>query len=317
MGVRSYKEAGVDIQKGEDFASFIRAIDSPAISHTIGGFSGGTEIDTAGYSRPVLMSTTDGVGTKIMVAKSLNTYSTIGIDLVAMCVNDLIVCGARPVQFLDYIACGAVDEQRLSQIIQGIVKGCEEGKCVLSGGETAEMPDMYGKDEIDLAGFCTGIAEKEEILPKTELMVKGDIILGLPSGGIHSNGLSLARKILSPSSLMYEELLAPTIVYVSTMSVLLSSKCILGAAHITGGGLHGNIKRIIPSHLKADLNWDWDIPEIFTTIQETGNIETSEMRKVFNMGIGIAVIVHPADEKKIRVTAKNIEMPLLAIGRLI
>jgi phosphoribosylformylglycinamidine cyclo-ligase len=203
-----YKEAGVDIEKGDRFTDFIKNFGSHAILKGIGGFSGGIELDLKKFRRPVLLSTTDGVGTKLLVAKKCKTYTTIGIDLVAMCVNDLIMCGAEPLIFLDYIACGKIHEKVLQDIMKGIIRGCEIAHLKLAGGETAEMPDMYNTDDVDLAGFAVGIGEKEELLPKINLIREGDIIFGLPSSGIHSNGFSLARKVIPEGEKrLWEELL--------------------------------------------------------------------------------------------------------------
>lgn len=315
--IRSYREAGVDIEKGDAFAAFIGEIDSPAVSRGIGGFAGGIEPDLSGYSRPVFMSSTDGVGTKLLVAKELNDYSSIGIDLVAMCVNDLIVCGAKPLQFLDYIACGKIEHGRLSAVIRGVVRGCELAGCTLGGGETAEMPDMYEEGNIDLAGFCTGIAEYGEILPKKEAMREGDLIFGIASAGVHSNGLSLARKAVPADSDAYRELLMPTRIYVPEVHALLASGTVTGAAHITGGGLSGNIRRVIPSGLRPLLSRDWPVPPIFTEIQKRGDIDGNEMERVFNMGIGIAVIIHPEDEEKLKEAAIENGITLYAVGRLV
>ena len=314
--VRTYKDAGVDISRGDAFASFISRIESPAVSKGIGGFAGGIEPDLSAYSRPVFMSATDGVGTKLLVAKKIGDYSSIGIDLVAMCVNDLIVCGAHPLQFLDYIACGAINEALLEHVISGIVRGCECAECTLGGGETAEMPDMYAADDIDLAGFCTGIAEYSEMLPKKELMQEGDLIFGLPSAGIHANGLSLARKVVPPDSELYRELLVPTTIYVREMKALLSEKIITGAAHITGGGLSNNISRILPSQLRPDFSRDWPVPSIFNEIQNRGKIDRSEMDTVFNMGIGIALIVPQQYGNKLQDAAEGLGINLHSIGRL-
>ncbi len=293
MGI-TYKNSGVDIEKGERFAGFISSINSSAVDVS-GGFAGGIELDFKKYNQPVLLSCTDGVGTKLLVAQKLKKFDTIGIDLVAMSVNDLIVCGAEPLSFLDYIACGKLNEKILEEIIKGIVEGCEQAGCVLSGGETAEMPGLYSEDDFDLAGFCTGIAEKSSMLPKKEEIKKGDAILGIPSEGIHSNGLSLARKVLDEKHPLYPELLKPTKIYVKELKKLLSGGMTLAAAHITGGGLEANTARVIPEKFRQKLNWDWDVPEIFSAIRKTGRIEEQEMRRVFNMGIGISLIV-PRDK---------------------
>ncbi|GAB4372715.1 MAG: phosphoribosylformylglycinamidine cyclo-ligase [Spirochaetales bacterium] len=313
-----YRSAGVDIEKGDRFAQFIGSLDSPAVSRSIGGFSGGVPIEVGRYRNPLLLSTTDGVGTKLLVARRLQKYDTIGIDLVAMNVNDLAVCGAEPLTFLDYIACGRLNEPVLQDVIRGIVKGCEQAGCTLAGGETAEMPDLYGVDDLDLAGFCVGLVEKDEALPKLSLMQEGDPIYALPSSGIHSNGLTLARKALekAPASI-WEELLTPTRIYVPELMLLTRSRVLLGAAHITGGGLEGNVSRVIPKTLRPGFYWDWEVPSIFHSIQELGNIEPAEMRRVFNMGIGIALIVSRPEEDRFLEIVKEKRIHTFKIGELI
>ena len=297
MGL-TYSEAGVDIEKGDRFASFIGNIKSNAVSNSIGGFAGGIEIDTDKYKKPVLLSCTDGVGTKLMVAQQMQKFDTLGIDLVAMCVNDLIVCGASPLVFLDYIGCGKLNEEVLKEVIKGVVEGCEQAGCTLAGGETAEMPDMYPDNEFDLAGFSVGIVEKSLMLPQLDKVEAGDVLIGMASVGVHSNGLSLARKAISiDDKESMEQLLTPTKIYVKELEKLLESEQIIAAAHITGGGLEGNIVRALPSGMTPELNWDWEIPSIFKTIQKNGNISDAEMKKVFNMGIGMILIVKKDDEK--------------------
>jgi phosphoribosylformylglycinamidine cyclo-ligase len=264
------------------------------------------------------MTTTDGTGTKLLVAKKLGRYDTIGIDLVAMNVNDLLVCGARPVVFLDYIACGRIDETRMHDIMRGIVRGCELAGCSLGGGETAEMPDLYGADDFDLAGFAVGLAEKNGVLPRKTDIRAGDEILGIPSSGIHSNGLSLARKVIPESDVKaWEELLTPTLIYAREMAVLLATGKILAAAHITGGGLAGNLQRVIPSTLAPRYTFDWPVPAIFEKIQTLGGIPAKEMRSVFNLGIGIAVVAHPPDAQPLRQAAQQAGFSLLSIGTLV
>ena len=318
MDIKSYADAGVDIEKGDRFAGFIASLKSKAVSGEIGGFAGGIEIDTDKYKKPVLLSTTDGVGTKLLIARQLEKYDTIGIDLVAMCVNDLIVCGADPVNFLDYIACGRLNEKQMQEIIKGVVDGCEQSECILAGGETAEMPDVYAEDDFDLAGFCVGLVSKENILPKKEMIGSGDIILGLKSEGIHSNGLSLARKVIKKEDIEgRKELLKPTKIYVKDLKELLKTRKILSAAHITGGGLVGNLKRTIPDSLEPEMDYSsWETPEIFKKIQKQGNIETEEMRKVFNMGIGIAFVVKAADADSVIEHGKKSGIEVLKIGKL-
>lgn len=291
MRPRSYEEAGVSIARGDAFASYLAGLDSPALG-ALGGFAGGHEIDLAAYSHPVLLSTTDGVGTKLLVAKALDDYTTVGIDLVAMSVNDLCVCGADPTLFLDYIACGRIDERQLKSVARGIVAGCEEAGCVLAGGETAELPDMYGPGDIDLAGFAVGIVERDARLPHSDSIRAGDAVVGLASSGVHSNGFSLARKVAATDdTALLRELLTPTRIYVRHLAAIRHS--IKAAAHITGGGLEANLMRVVPRGLKLDLSWDWPRPAVFDTIASAGSIPETEMRSVFNMGIGIAMIVRP------------------------
>ncbi len=318
MGIKSYAEAGVSIDKGDKFAQFIASIKSKAVSRSIGGFAGGIELDIAKYKNPVLLSTTDGVGTKLLLTREFNIYETIGIDLVAMSVNDLIVCGAEPLNFLDYIACGKINDKILKEIIKGVVKGCEEGECILAGGETAEMPDVYKEDDFDLAGFCVGIVEKDKMLPKKNEIKRGDVILGLPSSGIHSNGLSLARKIINEKDIIgRRELLKPTKIYVKALKKLISTDMVLSAAHITGGGLEGNLKRTIPDKLKPVFNYKaWNTPDIFKKIMKDGGIPEAEMRKVFNMGIGIALITHKENANKLVSFARRERIEITVIGEL-
>lgn len=315
--MKTYREAGVDIGRGDRFVDFIRGIRSPAVDAGIGGFSAALPLDSLGFRSPVLMTTTDGTGTKILVARRLGRYDTIGIDLVAMNVNDLVVCGARPVVFLDYIACGRIEETRLRDVMRGIVRGCELAGCSLGGGETAEMPDLYGPDDFDLAGFAVGIAERDEVLPKKSLIRSGDLVLGLPSSGIHSNGLSLARKVIPASDTAgWEELLTPTLIYAREMRALGATGKVLAAAHITGGGLFGNLQRVIPDTLAPRLSFDWPVPEVFRRIQSLGGIADAEMRSVFNLGIGIALVAHPPDAAELEAAARREGFTLLRIGEL-
>ncbi|HOV64341.1 MAG TPA: phosphoribosylformylglycinamidine cyclo-ligase [Spirochaetia bacterium] len=295
MSVDSYEKAGVDIEKGDRFAEFIKNYASKAVGN-IGGFAGGIELDLARYRKPVILSTTDGVGTKLLVAMRLEKFDTVGIDLVAMNVNDLVVCGAAPVVFLDYIACGHIDEALLQEVITGVIHGCEEADCILAGGETAEMPDLYKGRDFDLAGFAVGIAEKDGMLPRLDQISAGDILLGLPSTGVHSNGYSLARKVIPASDRTLNEiLLTPTKIYVHDMLTLLQSKKILAAAHITGSGLMGNTVRVIPQGLVPRFSFDWPEPPIFDIIRKKGKIQEEEMRKVFNLGLGMIVVVKRDD----------------------
>jgi len=287
------------------------------VSRGIGGFAGGAALDLSGFREPILLSTTDGVGTKLLVAKKLGKYDTIGIDLVAMSVNDLVVCGAKPLQFLDYIACGKISEERLHEVIAGVIVGCEQAGCELTGGETAEMPDVYGEDDIDLAGFAVGVVEKNRMLPRLDRMEEGDVVLGMPSTGVHSNGFSLARKAVDPEDrAAWEELLVPTKIYVKEVTELLGTGRVLGAAHITGSGLSGNVDRVLPKGLRARFSWDWPVPPIFAKIQKGGGISDEEMRNVFNMGIGMTVIAKKEEAEGLVEIATSKGMTLFPVGVL-
>ena len=310
----SYRDSGVDIERGDRFASFIGSIKSPAIPETLGGFAGGIPLDVSGYQEPVLLTATDGVGTKLMVAAALETYDTVGIDLVAMCVNDLLVCGARPLLFLDYIACGTVDESILRPVMAGIVRGCELAECVLAGGETAEMPDMYGPRDIDLAGFAVGLVERGRQLPQSERIKRGDVILGVPSSGLHSNGFSLAREVLPRNR--WPEALTPTRIYSQEMKLFSRLPAVNAAAHITGGGLEGNIRRVLPAQLRPQLSWDWQVPEIFRDVAR-GGVDRAEMRRVFNMGIGLALVIEEAAVEAVLHEASAASVSLLPIGTVV
>lgn len=316
--MRSYREAGVDIDRGDRFVDFIRSIRSKAVDGAgIGGFSSAVPLDSLGMRSPVLMTTTDGTGTKLLVAKRLGRYDTIGIDLVAMNVNDLVVCGARPLVFLDYIACGRIDDTRMHDVMRGIVKGCEIAGCSLGGGETAEMPDLYAAGDIDLAGFAVGFAERDAVLPRRDEIRKGDLILGIPSSGIHSNGLSLARKVIPESdAAAWQDMLTPTRIYVREVLALHATGKLLAAAHITGGGLAGNLQRVIPKELAPRYDFAWTVPSIFTKIQSLGGVSDQEMRRVFNLGIGIAMIAHPADAEVLIAAGREADAEVLHIGEL-
>ncbi|MGA2766520.1 MAG: phosphoribosylformylglycinamidine cyclo-ligase [Spirochaetia bacterium] len=314
--MRGYRDAGVDIDRGDRFVEFIRRIPSAAVDKGIGGFSSALPIDSLGFRDPVLMTTTDGTGTKLLVAKKLGVYDTIGIDLVAMNVNDLLVCGAKPIVFLDYIACGRIHEEKMHALMRGIVRGCELAGCTLGGGETAEMPDAYGPDDFDLAGFAVGMAEKDGVLPRREEIRPGDLIMALPSSGIHSNGLSLARKVIPESDRAgWEDLLVPTRIYAREMALLTATRRVLAAAHITGGGLLGNLSRVIPQGLAPRFSFDWEEPPVFQRIRSAG-VPEEEMRKVFNLGIGVAFIAHDHHREELEDLARREGFQLLMIGTL-
>ena len=316
--MKTYSEAGVDIDRGDRFVDFIKSIRSRAVDSGIGGFSAALPVSSLGFREPVLMTTTDGTGTKLLVARKLGKFDTIGIDLVAMNVNDLLVCGARPVVFLDYIACGMIDETRLHDVMRGIVRGCELAGCSLGGGETAEMPDVYGADDFDLAGFAVGFAEKDQVLPRKAEIRAGDLVFGIPSSGIHSNGLSLARKVIPESDTdTWNQMLIPTRIYAREMRALMDTGRVLAAAHITGGGLFGNLQRVIPGTLVPRFTFDWPVPPIFGRIQSRGGVSDQEMRSVFNLGLGITVVVHPPDAAGLQETAAREGFELLQVGVLV
>ena len=310
-----YKSSGVDIRSGDAFARYIRSIDSPAVSAGIGGFAGGTSLDLTGYQHPVLVSSTDGVGTKLLVAARSGVYSTIGIDLVAMCVNDLLVCGAKPLQFLDYIACGSLVQTPVREVIDGIVAGCEQADCRLVGGETAEMPDVYAPGQFDLAGFVSGIVERDRMLPRHERIAAGDPIYGVESNGLHSNGFSLARRALADApDDVWRSLLTPTRIYAEECAVLRSVSGVTAAAHITGGGLVANIDRVLPNGFGCALTYDWPIAAIFGEVQRRGDIADDEMYRVFNMGIGLAIVVEQQSAREFEHSLNRRGIRIIQIG---
>jgi len=289
----TYKEAGVDINKAEKLVKRIKKI-----APWIGGFSGLFPIERGRYKKPLLVASTDGVGTKLKIAQLMRKHDTVGIDLVAMGVNDVITCGAKPLFFLDYFATGKLELGVAQEVIKGIYKGCLQSGCRLLGGETAEMPGFYKPGEYDLAGFCVGIVEKEEVIDGGEIR-PGDIIFGLPSSGLHSNGFSLVRKILSERELrsLGKELLKPTKIYVK--DILSVRSVVRGIAHITGGGFTDNIPRILPQRCQALIyKGSWKVPGIFDLLQKKGKIEEEEMFHTFNMGIGMVLVVSPAKRKR-------------------
>jgi len=304
----SYKDAGVDIDAGNALIDKIKGAAKrtrrPEVMAGLGGFGALFELPT-GYQQPVLVSGTDGVGTKLRLALDSGKHSTVGIDLVAMCVNDLIVCGAEPLFFLDYYATGKLDVDIAASVVNGIADGCELSGCSLIGGETAEMPGMYEGEDYDLAGFCVGIAEKSELIDGSKVAV-GDSLIGLASSGPHSNGYSLIRKILEvtntdPSSFELEGeklidlLMAPTKIYVKSLLNLISKLPVHAIAHITGGGLLENIPRVLPENATAVINTKaWKRPVVFDWLQEQGNIESHEMYRTLNCGVGMVICV-PAE----------------------
>ncbi len=307
----SYKDAGVDVGKADALIKRmkkqIQGTFNPYVLSPIGAFAALTEIPT-GYKHPLLVTATDGVGTKLRVAFATQKHDTVGIDLVAMSVNDVLTLGARPFFFLDYFACGRLDERIYAEVIKGICTGCEMAGCALVGGETAEMPSFYPEGEYDLAGFVTAFVEKEKVIDGSTIAA-GDRVIGLASSGLHSNGFSLARKILFEQHQLtakdgvnglegnlYDELLTPTRIYVKPVLALMEKFEIKGMAHITGGGLPGNVNRIIPDGLCARLSVAKEPPDIFKVLMRLGNVARDEMYTTFNMGIGFVLVVDKADE---------------------
>ena len=298
MSSLTYKDSGVDITKGNQLIERIKPIAKstfrPGVLAGLGGFGAMFEIPLDKYKNTVLNSGTDGVGTKLKVAEMLNKHDTIGIDLVAMCVNDLIVQGAEPLFFLDYFATGSLNPDIATSVIEGIGEGCRQSGCSLIGGETAEMPGMYSGEDYDLAGFCVCIAENSRIIDGSKVS-EGDHIVALGSSGPHSNGYSLIRKVLeksSPTNEQLNSLIEPTRIYVRSILSLLNTLPVHAISHITGGGLLENIPRVLPDHLAAKLDpASWTQPEIFQWLQDQGNIATSEMYRVLNCGVGMVVVI--------------------------
>lgn len=329
-----YKDAGVDIDKGNAFVETIK--DLVASTHQrgvlggIGGFSSHVAIDTNKYKKPVLVNSTDGVGTKLLVAQMCNKHNTIGIDLVAMCVNDLIVGGATPLCFLDYFAVGKLDLEVAREIISGIAEGCRQANCSLVGGETAEMPGLYHNNDYDLAGFVTGIVDRDSIIDGSDISA-GDIILGLSSSGLHSNGYSLVRKICfvdhqltvdqhldELGCTLGEELLKPTRIYVQSVLNVLKNYRINGMVHNTGGGFIDNIPRVLPKGCKAVINGGtWKIPPIFPLLQRLGGISDEEMYRTFNMGIGLLAVINENSVSDILHHFKAVGEEAFVIGEIV
>jgi phosphoribosylformylglycinamidine cyclo-ligase len=304
----SYRDAGVDIEAGDALVEAIKPFAKKTLRDGvlggIGGFGALFEVPKR-YKEPVLVSGTDGVGTKLKLAFTLNKHDTVGQDLVAMSVNDILVQGAEPLFFLDYFACGKLDVATAATVVKGIAQGCELAGCALIGGETAEMPSMYPDGEYDLAGFAVGAVEKSKIIDGTTI-VPGDVVLGLASSGAHSNGYSLVRKIIEVAKPdldadfhgqpLRDVLMAPTRIYVKPLLALMQTLPVKGMAHITGGGIVENIPRVLQDHLTADISKDaWTLPPLFQWLQAHGKVADAEMHRVFNCGIGMAVIVSAAD----------------------
>ena len=301
----SYRDAGVDISAGDELVErikpFAKKTMRDGVLSGLGGFGALFEVPKR-YREPVLVSGTDGVGTKLKLAFDLKRHDTVGIDLVAMSVNDVLVQGAEPLFFLDYFACGKLDVDTAASVVAGVAKGCEYAGCALIGGETAEMPGMYPEGEYDLAGFAVGVVEKSKIIGGQDI-VAGDVVLGLPSSGAHSNGYSLVRKIIARSNpdldarfdgdkTLADAIMAPTRIYVKPMLALIAALPVKGMAHITGGGITENVPRVLPENVKAVIEKSsWQRPKLFDWLQREGNVAESEMHRVFNCGIGMVVVV--------------------------
>ncbi len=327
----NYESAGVNIGAGNEAVKKIKKLASATFNKNvlsdIGHFGAFYEIDTEKYKNPVLVSSVDGVGTKLKIAFALNKHNTIGEDLVNHCVNDIAVCGAEPLYFLNYMAFGKLDTNISTSIVEGFAKACSENNCALVGGETAEMPGFYQTGEYDIAGTIVGVVEKSNIINGNTIS-KGDVVIGFGSNGLHTNGYSLARKVLlekfdinseidALNLPLGEELLKTHRSYLKLINILKQSVNVKGFAHITGGGIGGNTERIIPTGLSLKINWrSWEPPAIFKLIQETGNIESSEMRKVFNLGIGLAAVVtREQEELALQLAVELHEQPLI-IGEI-
>ncbi|HBK04953.1 MAG TPA: phosphoribosylformylglycinamidine cyclo-ligase [Acetobacteraceae bacterium] len=309
-GGLDYRAAGVDIEAGDALVEAIKplakATTRAGVMGGLGGFGALFDLKAAGFTDPVLVSTTDGVGTKLKIAIETGLHDTVGIDLVAMCVNDLVVQGADPLFFLDYFATGKLSVEQARAVIAGIASGCKEAGCALVGGETAEMPGMYAEGDYDLAGFSVGAAERGQLLPRP--IGEGDVLLGLGSSGVHSNGFSLVRRIVQASGLgwgdpapfapdlsLAQALMAPTRIYVRSMMELHRAGLLKAAAHITGGGLPGNLPRVLPQNTVAALTPNWPVPPVFNWLARTGKVEAGEMLRVFNCGLGMVLVVSDAE----------------------
>jgi phosphoribosylformylglycinamidine cyclo-ligase len=330
----TYLDSGVDINKADKLVHTIKAIAQqtrvPGVMGEIGGFGGLFSLNVANMENPVLVSSTDGVGTKLKIAFMLNRHDTVGIDLVAMCVNDIAVQGAKPLFFLDYLAIGKIEEKTITSIVEGVGRGCQEARCALIGGETAEMPGFYKVNEYDLAGFAVGIVDNNKIVDGSEIRV-GHQIVGIASSGLHSNGFSLVRKIcfdhlkLSVDThvpelgkTIGEELLTPTRVYSEIVQSLIRGLPIRGLAHITGGGIVNNILRIIPQACGIVLTRNsWDIPPIFSYLQQAGRVEDGEMLRVFNNGIGMVAVVPEKSVQDVLARLHAMKEKAFVIGEII
>jgi phosphoribosylformylglycinamidine cyclo-ligase len=329
----TYKDAGVDIDAGNTFVKMIKplvkATNRPEVIADIGGFGGLFSLNTSKYKQPVLVSGTDGVGTKLKIAFLADRHDTIGIDLVAMCVNDIVVQGAEPLFFLDYLATGKLHPEKAAAIVKGIAEGCVQAGCALIGGETAEMPGFYAEGEYDVAGFAVGVVERDNLIDGSSITV-GNKLIGMASSGLHSNGYSLARKVIFEEKglkftdtlpgldrTVAEELLTPTRIYVKSVLNILRDFSVNGIAHITGGGLLENIPRVLPNGCKAMIRRDsWQPQGIFRLIQEQGGIEDNEMFRTFNCGIGMVLIVPENEVEDVLIRLSGLNEQAFVIGEV-
>jgi phosphoribosylformylglycinamidine cyclo-ligase len=329
----NYADAGVDIDKGNALVERIKPLAKSTaragMTGGLGGFGGLFDLKACGFEDPVLVAATDGVGTKLKLAQIAGKHDTIGIDLVAMCVNDLIVQGAQPLFFLDYFATGALDVDQAEQVVAGVAEGCKMAGCGLLGGETAEMPGMYGAGDYDLAGFAVGAAERNALLPREADMKEGDVLLGLASSGMHSNGFSLLRKLVEtegmdwdgpcpalPQQRLVDVALTPTRIYVKSLLSVLSE--LKGMAHITGGGLPENLPRVLPDHLAAEISTSsWEMPVLFEWIMRTGRVERAEAYRSFNMGIGMVCVVAAEKADDVAQRLREAGEEVFTIGTLV
>ncbi len=332
----TYADSGVNIDNGnlsvEKMKPYVKSTFRPEVITDLGGFGGLFALQKDKYEEPILVSGTDGVGTKLDLAFKTGIHETIGIDAVAMCVNDILVSGAEPIFFLDYLAVGQLDPEKVALIVKGIADGCKQAGCALIGGETAEMPGFYKKDEYDVAGFSVGIVDKKKIVDGSNVKV-GDKIIGLASTGLHSNGFSLARKVLferagydidtvidDNGNTVGQTLLTPTRIYVPYVMKILEKYAgdINAMAHITGGGLIENIPRVLPENTNVNITKDsWEVPHIFTLIQNLGNIESTEMYRTFNMGIGYVLVVKPEKALQIQKEFSELGLDAYEIGEIV
>ncbi len=329
---QTYKDAGVDIEAGEKtvdkIKGYAKSTFNKSVLADIGMFGAFYEPDFSGYKNPVLVSSVDGVGTKLKIAIEMDKHDTIGQDLVNHCVNDIAVCGAKPLFFLDYYATGKLNPNKAAEVVKGFSIACRENECALIGGETAEMPGLYQSDDFDVSGTIVGVVDKSKIIDGKRIQ-KGDLLIGFPSNGLHTNGYSLARTVLLEkfkvtddiseiNNVLGDELLKIHKSYLPLITALKNSVDVKGLSHITGGGIVGNTKRIIPKGLNLLIHWRaWEMPAIFKLIQQTGNISSDEMRKVFNLGIGLVAVVSKSDKIVAFQAAHDVHEHALIIGEVI